>query len=320
MEPDYLKTAPYWAQQIYKRTTALGRQNIELLFKPRRWHIEGCGWSGYRLFLDNRASVQLRGAHNNLARLVWPADRPSGKKRKRGSSSVVFDDDRKYFGRSGGMERGKDVHKELEDFIMMPPDRFQHVHPKVDPLTSSVLRNLKQYGLKPIASEVTVGDVQLSEDGKDIVIKSHSGTALDIVCINTLGEIETVETKTGYSGTNFAESDEKTLNMRAPFAHLKDTPLVRAKLQLLYGAVLLHVSKGIRPTGLWIAHGSPDTDEAILHQVDHSVLNGWNLMLSGLRTQHVHELKMKELKKAAHKNAPKPKPKNAKGPLIIIKL
>ena len=310
MEPDYLKTAPFWARQLYWRTTPLGRRNIAALFDIRGWHVEACGRSGYKLFRNFQASVQLRGADNNLGRLVWPAARASGKKRKFGESEVMFEDGRHYFGRDGGLERGKAIHKELEDFVKLSPEQFNQKHPKVDPITSSILLKLKEHKLSPIASEVGVVDVQ-----------SCAGTGIDMLCLNERGEIEMVETKTGYVNTNFTEVDNKTKDMKPPYAHLKDTPFVRAQMQNLYGAILLESCMTIRVAGLWIVHGTPDTDTANLHRVGNSVMGCWDLLLSGLREQHRIEVIEKMRKQTIKKAQGKPATKQAsRRPIIVIKL
>lgn len=299
------------ARIAYKRTTDLGRRNIEkILLAPRHngFLIEHCGRS-FRAFLTatSKYSVSLSGADTALSAICWyPEAKPATPKRTRDSISTIdtltpidldnvsmsssdtiddpmldvyaeglglpsqsksrrkagkptkdktvrFDDGRVYYGRDGGLKHGSDVHQEIEHFIIWTSERFNATHPRVDPMTKAVLCRLGTLGLMGIGAEVKVGNLKLG-----------IATAVDGVALNSKGELVTFETKTGSRGF-FTLPSRSHPNMKAPFDGLEESLLNRARLQLLFGTLLLEYQCGVTVAESYVlyAESSDPNIEAI---------------------------------------------------------
>ncbi len=249
------------AHHAWKRTTNLGRRNIIKLCAG----LESCtpmsgGRSGYCVAFPDGRTVRLRGANNVLSQIAWtgralPRSR-AGDARRPGGPTVLTSG-RTYFGTSAGVERGKDVHQELQDFITMPPKEFRARYKEVDPMTRAMMLALNGQKLVGVAAELIVHDASIG-----------CGTAIDALCLDKRGRLVAVELKTGYGRASFLAPLSKGKRMRAPFSQLADSPLNRAHLQLEYGVELLRRSYGVEARGLVVhvtrecevrVHETPDT-------------------------------------------------------------
>lgn len=211
-----------------------------------------CPGSGYRLERKTTGRVvSMAGACRTLAACVW-SDKPMAsasarrvgktarrqRKRRRGASqSLALDNGRTYFGAARGLARGKDVHEEFARLVMWDSARFCAMYDKVDPMTKAAHLHLKkQLRYTCVHAEFLVYDKRLG---------SGHATAVDLVCLDPDGHIVFVELKTGYQGT----FNKHRAMMRAPLAHLPDSPLNRARTQLLYAMVLYASNHQRRPLG-----------------------------------------------------------------------
>lgn len=255
---------------------------------------EGCGDSGYRLVnMKDGVITKLSSARKILTSVCWYPDIvPAVKKRKRtdsserplelfgvensltafdtevakkanrtpfgGASTVRFADGRTYFDRSGGLERGKAVHLEVEHFTRWPPKRFLAAHPSVDPLTKAVTCCItQQLNLQLIDAERIVFDVDLKSGGLSI----NGGTAVDFIGLDkSTGALVLIELKTG-SDETFDLPCRLNPRMRPPyFNDVPNTPLNRARLQLLLGAMFMERCFGVTVSECYVVH-APASDK-----------------------------------------------------------
>lgn len=229
----------------FRKTTDRGRQLLFQLWQPNPIIPQRCGSSGFRLRVPDASvppkytSVQLAGKETIMQQIAWQDGRPpvTSKRKKGRSSEVTYDDGRVYFGRDGGKQRGIDVSIELEDYVKYPAARFEQLHPKVDPYTKGVLCRLVSMNLRWIDAERIV-----------YITRHRVGTAIDILCLNEAGEVVVIEVKTGYADV-FCRHQTK---MRGHFHALDDSVLNRAKLQALFGDVLMEEAYGVRATACYI--------------------------------------------------------------------
>ena len=200
-----------------------------------------CPGSGYRVEKRPAAGTQqcdaaspvsfsLSGAHRTLALCLWSdksvsASRSRGTKRKR-NGAQVFDNGRVYFGSARGLARGKDVHEEIAHFVMWDAARFKTHYKSVDPMTKAILMHLKKLRYTLVHAEYMVYDKLIG-----------AGTAVDLVCLDRAGGLVFVELKTGYQNVF---TNHRAM-MCKPFAHVADSPLNRARTQLLF-AITLYAS------------------------------------------------------------------------------
>lgn len=194
-------------------------------------HCEG---SGYRLGRAGKKPLKLRGAHRILHACLWSGERFGGK--STGQSVTRFCDGRTYYGSAGGLARGKDVHNQVGDFVMLPRKQYIARYPVVDPMTKAVLNCLNRAGYRGVHAEYMVYDEVRC-----------LGTAVDLVCLDRNHRPVFVELKTGYHDA-FLDG-KKGAKMRGPCAHLPDTPLNRARTQILYAQALYNQSHRITPKG-----------------------------------------------------------------------
>lgn len=246
----------FGAVEAFKTTTAVGRAVIRQLFGTKDStgiYPESCGTDGFRLcfaqppFGKKLLPLSLTGSKKCLEAVCWDADSSvvSAPKRKRDDGddpTIRFDDGRTYYGRSGGKERGIQVHEEVEHFILWSPKRFKHAHPGVDPMTKAVLCRLGAMELVGIDSERIVYR-------RDI----RAGTGVDFLCLNKHGQLVTGELKTG-SDDCFDLPSRSHPFMFEPFDHLPNSPLNRARMQLLFGNMLLEHSHGVVVAESFVVH------------------------------------------------------------------
>lgn len=230
-----------WAQNdavrfsaLAKRTNAAGRETLkELRADMMNRDILHCPGSGFRLVrAADQAPLKLRGAHAVLGQYFWSAARFGGKTKRRGRGNGVtrLSNGRVYYGSAGGLARGKDVHQQVGDFVMMDAARYNAIHGPVDQLTRAVLVRLGKEGFLGVYAEYLVAHADLA-----------LGTAVDLVCMDRAGHLVFVELKTGYQDAFTA--GKKGAKMRGPFSRFDDTPLNRARSQVLY-AQALYLSHG----------------------------------------------------------------------------
>ena len=232
---------------IAARTTVRGKASLaDLTRYVKDERVMHCPGSGYLVQKDGVPSTKLYGACRALDQCLW-SEKPvaSSKSRKRPrSDALVFDNGRSYFGVACGQARGKDVHEECAHITMWDAKRFAARYKSVDPMTKAVLLHLKGLGYTRVHAEYMVYDKALG-----------AGTAVDMVCLDRAGHIVFVELKTGYQDI-FTRHRE---NMKAPLAAIKDSPLNRARTQLLFAIALYTCNHREVPLGR-VVHVNRDND------------------------------------------------------------
>lgn len=252
----------YSARRVYQSTPfPQVRITIARLFQGADANgviAELCGDSGFRIVPFGGKAIPLTGAESTLSTLCWY---PAPKKRKRSASqgrmstAVRFEDGRSYFGRSGGRKRGSDVHDEIEHYVCWPQERFDATHPKVDPMSHAVIIALVERNIKCIDS----GRIVFDRDWR-------IGTALDLVgMMRKTGEFIAFELKTGSDGCFDTPDDPSHSVMRTPFHEISNTPLNRARFQLLLGIILAERTFHVKFPHAYVIHVPSSHKPAILH-------------------------------------------------------
>ena len=207
--------------------------------------------------------MQLRGATNSLVKsgIFKNAQLRTRRAAAKRGSNILHIGDRVYYGRGGGQQRGIDIHDDVMRVVRTGTNRQKLMHVgQVDPLCRKVLLVLGKRGLHltSFASELIVYDRA-----------SASGTAADIACLNTAGQLVLVELKTGYAGSIFTSAGHSPPQcFGRPFRDLTDSPLNRAYIQLVYTIALarrayrLPVSESVHG---YVVHAYTDTNSLQEH-------------------------------------------------------
>jgi hypothetical protein len=240
------------------------RANLERIFGAEAAHgvvAELCGRSGFRIVPTGGKGIPLTGAETTLSTLCWypctKRKRSTGDTRSTKSGSVRFEDGRSYFGRSGGQRRGADVHTEVAHYMCWSEERFNAAHPKVDPMTHAVIMALIDRHIKCFDAERIVWDRGW-----------RVGTAFDLLGVHrTTGELLAFELKTGSDGCFDMCDDPAHAYMRAPFDQVSNTPLNRARFQLLLGVILAERTFNVRFARAYVIHAPSGTKPAVLHDL-----------------------------------------------------
>lgn len=213
-------------------------------------------------------ALGMHGAHRVLAAQLWSRSSgvPRGASRKRGADDedsvnrrarrlsggvLAFDDGRTYYGARAGQMRGTDVHAQICCYVNLTQKHFDVLYPVVDKMTRDVLVHLRdEKKLFLIHAEY-------------LAYSSPHGVAtpVDVVAIDTKrrpARLVLVEVKTGYHGTGAfqgALGKRRDATFRAPsgFRHMDDSPLNRARSQILFAATILslrHVERAPPVEGL----------------------------------------------------------------------
>lgn len=287
----------YGARCAYKTTNALGRVNIANIFTTdaaRGLRMERCGSDGFRIInLVNNEVTRLSSAEGTLSQVCWdPEFVPAKAKRKRSDGaplSVHGPDGQTYFGLSAGREHGKDVHKEIEHFVLWTPARFKAAHEIADDMTRAACCCIVDQGLIMIDSERIVGDGVW-----------RCGSAFDVLCLVTkTGEVASIEVKTGSDGT-FLLPCRKNPRMRAPyFNDIPNTPLNRARMQLLFNNIVGERSLGVAIEHSYVIHIPNSESQAVAFDLG-PVGNKRDLLVKAIEewrvTQHIEKLNEERLR------------------------
>ena len=251
----------YSARYYYKKATRLGRANIEYAFTTDRLQgllPETCGKEGFRVVnVATGEIIKCSSAHKTLTTLCWDPDIvPATPKRPRsdGDRTIRYDQDRTYYGRSGGAEHGKDVHVEVQHFIQWSPKKFSIAHEPADPLSKNICCSMSDLGVWVVDAERIVRCVNWG-----------CATAMDAWGIDKVtGEAVGFEYKTGSDGT-FTQPCRKNPKMRAPyFDDIDNTPLNRARMQLMYGCILFERGFGVTMERAYVIHAPSASRKAIV--------------------------------------------------------
>lgn len=138
--------------------------------------------------------------------------------------------------RRRGKTLGKQVHQELSDYANMSDSEWTKKYPRPNMYSVKAIRALATWKLEPVSGEWAIYD-------EDIPY----ATAIDMVCVNSRGQLVIVEFKTGYEGT-FELPSYVGARLRNPLGNLPggDCPRNKAMLQITLTRITLMKKYGLR--------------------------------------------------------------------------
>ena len=145
------------------------------------------------------------------------------KKRKKDDDFVVKKPSKGWF---FGSIQGKQVHNELDDFILLDDKNFKKKHTQLHPWTKRLLVDIIcRMKWLPIKCEFAVCDESI-----------RVGTAIDMICVDpSNGNLIFIEFKTGYA-SYFENNDGQ---MKRCLSFMKNSPLNWANVQLVSSVMML---------------------------------------------------------------------------------
>ena len=126
-----------------------------------------------------------------------------------------------------GMERGKYVHGQLEDWVRLKPETFAEVHPIVHPFTADALNAIHN-------------DMHLTLVAAEVPVMCGTGwfaTAADLLAVDQQDRLIVLELKTGMS--NYSAHANRMMRGRALSRICDNSPMQQAYVQLLITAMML---------------------------------------------------------------------------------
>lgn len=187
---------------------------------------------------------RLRGLTGRLAECFWATPRlPPVKVRCGRRPSRVSSSSSSAQGAARGMLRGNIVHRQIQALVSLDAERFHRTYADgAHPWSQSALEALLDHGMRPLASEVNVADVDIGV-----------ATSIDMVAVRRDGSLVFIEWKTGYEDTAWTGAADW---MRGPlFGFFEDSARNRAIVQVVLGAVLACKSRDISgPISCVVAH------------------------------------------------------------------
>lgn len=151
-----------------------------------------------------------------------------------------------------GKDRGKMIHKEIEDFITLDKKNFLKFHPTVHAFTKKIFKQLELMKWQPVKSEFDVFDENLG-----------IGTSIDMICVNHEGKIVLIELKFGYRD-NYDDYDNLMLHS---LKNLTNSPHNQANLQLITSAIFIIKNHHISLNDLLLYVIKVDEDRIYPYQI-----------------------------------------------------
>lgn len=167
-----------------------------------------------------RYDKMLRGLKPSMSKIFWPdydfdesGGSVSGSSRANGGGGL-----------REGINRGKLIHKQIQDFINCDYDMFKTLHPEPCKGTRLFVEWMTRNRLRAICSEFEIYDEQ-----------ANVGTAIDVIAQTQRNSAVLIELKTGHAGY-FQRSNGP---MRGPLSNWNNCPLHQAYVQLLLERAIL---------------------------------------------------------------------------------
>jgi hypothetical protein len=216
----------------------------KLLLNERNKRIIHQGSCFYMINKKTGKYEPLKGLLPSLKKAFWPetnfytvSSTIAGQKRKRSNTStrrrgrnnknikqIAVPHNK---GRHFGSIRGSQVHKQLEDFILLDKKNFDKKYGRLHIWTKRILLYIIEQEWQPIFSEFHIFDEDL-----------RIATSIDMICITPEGKLIILEFKTGYSG--YWRKSNKGERISGPLKSIMaNNPLNRAKLQLAFSMLFL---------------------------------------------------------------------------------
>jgi hypothetical protein len=278
---------------------------IYLINNPRNLNIY-CDTNGFFVqFPDKPEKQRYSGIKNILRDTFWP-----DYVYKRGKSS----------GNSGvknsfeGIERGKLIHSQLEDWIKLPIVKYAKKYPNGHhEYTQKVLNYLSKRELVPKQAEFPIYDES-----------SKLATSIDCICFNTKTKgFVIVDWKSigGYILTgNSRMKGPPSIN-----AKYNNSPLHQAYFQLCVEMVILEKKYGVKADEAFVIqvdetgvtrHKVPDDFLAVRAQIYDTLVKNKDRMKEESKQQSKEKAKIKARERYQEKKKEKEKEKEAKGEVV----
>lgn len=145
--------------------------------------------------------------------------------------------------RKYGVELGKIVHKQVEDYTNLSRVRFREKYREsgVNSYAVKVAMLLHAMKLKPMMAEVPI-----------FCDRSHTATSIDLICTDVdSGNTVLVELKTSYQGY-FAKNTGRY--MHSPMSNWPSHPLNHARIQVMMSRLILKHRYNIRNCDVLVVH------------------------------------------------------------------
>lgn len=167
----------------------------------------------------------LQGLLPRLKSLYWPTGSYKNLQKKT-KGIVKRTKKRRGRGRFQGLIRGKEVHKQLKDFVQLDGKNFAKRHPNgLHDYTERVLKAMVgRMGLRVFVPEMPIYDEVI-----------RVGTAVDKICLDKDGNLVLLEFKTGYKDYFYNQDGF----MRHSLKEFANSMKNRATLQLASAALIL---------------------------------------------------------------------------------
>jgi hypothetical protein len=176
------------------------------------------GSTSFKLKGKNGVETTLPGLHKYLKKVFYPDYEYIRRKGDgtTGAGSLM-----------GGLTRGKNVHDELMHFANMSKKEFEKAYKNgdIEVYTAKTILSLREWGLKPVCSEVCVWNQSIA-------------TRIDCIATNEDGELILIEWKTGMD--NYFERGNTSMHgiLKDKFSNC---PMNQAHLQLLISRMMIEV-------------------------------------------------------------------------------
>ena len=219
-----------------------------------------------------RVHAHFHGITRRLRESMWPnnssryADVPS-----RAADKSSFNTKCQCYGEKHGSRVHNQVQEIVNNYLIHERDLKEYVHSlyknrqqTLDPCVITVFKILKAARLVPLCSEFPIFDEAIGV-----------ATQIDMVCVSDRGAGVFIELKTGYPGPfATATEDDRNMDLHLPnmaflnsvvMMPVKDTPFMRAVLQLVDTMLITQVRYGYSPRKGYILHISKNEERQPSH-------------------------------------------------------
>ena len=263
-----------------------------LLHHKRREWVKNTEGAYYQEDSKGKYRV-LQGLLPRLKFTYWPKSSYAKVKKMvksvRGTGIMKSKKRRKSRGRFQGLIKGKEVHRQLKDFIQQDKKGFDKLHPRgLHDYTERVLRAVSgTMGWRPFIPELDIFDEDLG-----------IGTSIDGVALDPDGNLILQEYKTGYKDYFHARDGCMTRSL----AKLANSMKNRASLQLTASALILMKHYGVKLEHIRLFVIRVDDDTIDIVPVDNRFLEtAGPLIYQDLLVANTERKKEKERERAKKK-------------------
>lgn len=229
MEPLEMEV-PDFDRGIKEKTKEKTKTKMLQLFEhPRRSFISlNKTYQGFKVTQDVPKGERYSGITSHLAKCFWP--NYEFKRTKYNGGTGVNNTQE-------GIDRGKKVHEQIEDWINKEFDIFKQKHPVLHEHTIKIMNATKEWGIRPTIAEFCIYD-----ESRKIA------TAIDACCVDKkTGEFIIVDWKIGFDDYELKGNGEIKGPKSLEKLGLSNAPIMQGFIQLLIESEILKRRYGIEP-------------------------------------------------------------------------